>query len=287
MTKQSAEDRLRQAEAAMQDGSVRKAHRLLQPLLDGRHPDALFLHAHFSIEGEESDAEFDERRIHTLRTLVQQGHARACFAMARHYEIGDLVETDREYAAVLDWKAAQAGLSEAKVVHGLNLYYGSYGMPQDRQAGLRLIEGATKDCVEGAEETLRELRQAACRILPLDDVIGCYKHHPEFLGLAINDVNQRGAMDSTLLHIACRTGNLEHVSTLIDAGADINARGDLGNTPLHDAALCRQTSIIALLLILGADATLTNEFIQLPQEIARLGGDARVCEVFSKFASPL
>ena len=116
----------------------------------------------------------------------------------------------------------------------------------------------------------------------LQEVFEAYKLHPEFLGLNIEDVNQRGALDSTLLHIASRTGNLDHVKVLVDAGADVNVRGDLDNTPLHEAALCGQASAVDLLLSLGANVALKNEFEQTALDVATLGEKDAVCEMLRK-----
>lgn len=102
-------------------------------------------------------------------------------------------------------------------------------------------------------------------------VFEAYRLHPEFLGLSFDDLNQQGGLDSTLLHIAARTGHLEHVKVLAEAGADLDARGDLENTPLHDAALCGQAQAVELLLALGANAELKNEFGQTALDIAVLG----------------
>jgi ankyrin repeat protein len=110
-------------------------------------------------------------------------------------------------------------------------------------------------------------------------VFEAYKLHPEFLGLSFDDLNQRGALDSTLLHIASRTGHLEHVKVLLEAGADVNAKGDLDNTPLHDAALCGQAKAVELLLSLGANPALKNEFGQTALDVAVLGKKDGVCEV--------
>ena len=118
--------------------------------------------------------------------------------------------------------------------------------------------------------------------LSLQAIFDTYRLHPEFLGTNIEDVNQRGGFDSTLLHIASRTGNLEHVKALVEAGADINSRGDLANTPLHDAALCGQAHAVALLLSLGADYKLKNEFEQTALDVAQLGNKTEVCKVLNK-----
>ncbi|QRR08578.1 ankyrin repeat domain-containing protein [Burkholderia sp. MS455] len=64
-----------------------------------------------------------------------------------------------------------------------------------------------------------------------------YSTHPEFLGQELIDPDQRGAIDDTVLHVASRTGAIEDMKVLIDAGADVSIAGDLGNTPLHQAAM--------------------------------------------------
>lgn len=114
---------------------------------------------------------------------------------------------------------------------------------------------------------------------PIEVIFEVYKDHPEFLRIDLRDVNQKGALDSSLLHVAARTGRLDHVLELARAHAEIDAIGDLGNTPLHEAALCGKSEAAALLLDLGADASIRNEFGQTALEVARLGGKLDVCEV--------
>ncbi|NLA19046.1 hypothetical protein GPU89_21075 [Burkholderia cepacia] len=108
----------------------------------------------------------------------------------------------------------------------------------------------------------------------LQEVFDAYKRHPEFLGLNIEDVKQRGALDSTLLHIASRTGNLEYINVVVNAGADIKIRGDFDSMPLHEAA-----QAVELLLSIGAHTTLKNEFQQIPLDVAILSEKRAVCEL--------
>lgn len=62
------------------------------------------------------------------------------------------------------------------------------------------------------------------------DVIDCLLAH----GCNINYQNDDG---NTALHIACRTGNIDIIQRLIQAGADGMIRNnDPGNTPLHEAS---------------------------------------------------
>lgn len=115
----------------------------------------------------------------------------------------------------------------------------------------------------------------------LHAVFDAYKFHPEFLGIKIAGVNQRGALDSTLLHVAARKGILDHIRVLVEEGADINIKGDLYNTPLHDAALCGQNAAVELLILLGADAGLQNKFGQTALDIAKMGNHSEVFRTLS------
>ena len=94
----------------------------------------------------------------------------------------------------------------------------------------------------------------------LADIIKKYSRHPQFLGLNVTDVNQPGAVDDTLLHIAARKGELDDVKVLVACGAKVNAIGDMGGTPLHDAAAKGRVEVVAFLLASGADPNIKDEF---------------------------
>ncbi|HOL70854.1 MAG TPA: ankyrin repeat domain-containing protein, partial [Bryobacteraceae bacterium] len=55
------------------------------------------------------------------------------------------------------------------------------------------------------------------------------------------------------LHEAVKSGNIERVRALLDAGADVNGRDRLGGTPLHEAIWNGNAAIAALLIERGAD----------------------------------
>lgn len=116
-------------------------------------------------------------------------------------------------------------------------------------------------------------------MITLPDVYDAYRYHPEFLGLEIVDVSQRGALDGTLLHIAARMERLDHIRTLVAAGAALDAAGDLGNTPLHEAAMSGRARSVALLLALGANACISNDFGQTALRVAELGNHKEVVEI--------
>lgn len=103
-----------------------------------------------------------------------------------------------------------------------------------------------------------------------------YATHPEFLGLELTDPNQRGAVGDTVLHLAARTGAIEDMKVLIDAGADVNVAGDLGNTPLHQAAMMDQFDSVEFLLKCSARKHSKNEFGQTPLEVAELNENAKI-----------
>lgn len=116
----------------------------------------------------------------------------------------------------------------------------------------------------------------------LNAILEKYKNHPEFLGLDLNDPNQRGAVDDTVLHLASRTGAVDEMVVLIDAGADVNVVGDLGNTPLHQAVIMGQIESVKFLLRCGAKRQIKNEFDQTPLDVAKIGGNLEIINLLYK-----
>ena len=110
----------------------------------------------------------------------------------------------------------------------------------------------------------------------LSAVVDKYRNHPEFLGMEIEDVNQPGAVDDTILHIAARMGSVEDMRVLIDYGANVNAVGDLGYTPLHQAAMRGHVKAVRLLLKAGARRDIRNEFVETPADVARQASYAEI-----------
>lgn len=116
----------------------------------------------------------------------------------------------------------------------------------------------------------------------LQEIFQKYSSHPEFLGIEILDVNQPGAVDDTLLHIAARTGQLDEMKVLIAHGSCVNCIGDLGNTPLHQAAMGGKTDAVKLLLKSGANPQIKNEFDQTAAEVAQIGRHDDLARLLSK-----
>lgn len=110
----------------------------------------------------------------------------------------------------------------------------------------------------------------------LAQVLAKYRDHPDFLGLPIDNVNQRGSVDDAPLHIAARVGSISDVQELLDCGADVNLSGDLGNTPLHYAAMLGRVDIVDLLVKSGANIASLNEFGQNAVEVADVSNQREV-----------
>ena len=79
-----------------------------------------------------------------------------------------------------------------------------------------------------------------------------YQELPEYQGITLNSVNQRGGFKSTPLHIAIYRENPEEVAMLLRAKADPNAAGECGERPLHVAVNCANGKIVEQLLRAGA-----------------------------------
>ncbi len=113
----------------------------------------------------------------------------------------------------------------------------------------------------------------------LDVVLKKYAAHPEFIGIEIADVNQVGAVDNTVLHLAAGKGEVADITILVAGGADLNRKGDLGHTPLHFAALMGRVDAARELLRLGAKCDEMNEFQQSPLDVAKLGGRKEIAQL--------
>ena len=115
---------------------------------------------------------------------------------------------------------------------------------------------------------------------PASQVIQKYLNHVEFVGLDLQDINQPGAFDDTLLHISAFAGQTEDLVTLLECGAKINLRGDLGNTALHFSVLGRQAACMCILIEKGADVSIQNEFGETAIDIAKILGYSELDELF-------
>lgn len=72
------------------------------------------------------------------------------------------------------------------------------------------------------------------------------------------------------------------MNLLAASGAQINVRGDLGDTPLHLAAMRGRVRGAARLLELGADPELRNEFGETALDAARNGTHLEVARLLTR-----
>ena len=66
----------------------------------------------------------------------------------------------------------------------------------------------------------------------LIDIFKQCEETASWLGIEINDVNQKNHLGDTPLHTVCSWGELDHVKVLIASGANVNSKGDGDYTPL-------------------------------------------------------
>jgi len=94
--------------------------------------------------------------------------------------------------------------------------------------------------------------------------------------------------DEPVLHHAVRSGNIELVQIVIDAGAEVTGVNDLRETPLHLAAASdKDLEIVRLLIRYGADLTAKRIFDETPLAVAQNYGADSVAAELIKAGAPL
>ncbi|WP_350446293.1 hypothetical protein ABS648_17215 [Pseudomonas solani] len=148
------ESAMREAERLLNAGELRRARSLLAPYIRRRVPAALFLSSLFSDPGEGAEA-FECRHIELLSEAAELGHAPAMNMLAQYLEVGDMLEQDGDRAGGVFARAAGLGHPEAKLFHGLNLFYGSNGVGMDKEKAVRLLQEAEAEGVVDDRTSLR------------------------------------------------------------------------------------------------------------------------------------
>lgn len=118
--------------------------------------------------------------------------------------------------------------------------------------------------------------------LSAKDVLQRYMNEnlPEFVGLDLIDVNQKGKFGNTPLDTAAVRGSLEEVQALLEGGADPNIPCEKGATPLHDAVGQGHIEVVRLLLKSGASPDIRSEFGGTPMEWATRRGLKEIAALF-------
>ncbi|MEQ1920218.1 MAG: ankyrin repeat domain-containing protein [Elusimicrobiota bacterium] len=105
---------------------------------------------------------------------------------------------------------------------------------------------------------------------------------PEFVGISLNDVNQKGGFGNAPLNIAATRGDVEEVEALLDGGADINVRGEQQCTPLHDAVGQGHAAVVQLLLRRGASTSLRDDSGFSAKDVAIRRGHKAIAALFDE-----
>jgi ankyrin repeat protein len=92
---------------------------------------------------------------------------------------------------------------------------------------------------------------------------------PEFVGLALTDVNQQGNFGDCPLHVASVRGSVEEVEALLAGGAGVNAIGECGYRPIHSALIGQNPKVVELLIWAGADLDVANDFLDTARTSAK------------------
>lgn len=118
--------------------------------------------------------------------------------------------------------------------------------------------------------------------LSAKDVLQRYmdENLPDYVGLDLVDVNQKGKFGNTPLDTAAVRGNLEEVQALLEGGADPNIPCEKGATPLHDAVGQGHIEVVRLLLKSGASPNIRSDFGGTPLEWATRRGLKEIASLF-------
>lgn len=138
------------ARGLVEMGNYIDALKLLHPLIERKEPAALFLYSTFSVDENESDDAFERRSIDCLKAAAEAGYAPACYSLGACLEVGDMIDKNPILAASFFKQAADSGYAKAKFRHGLNLYYGSNGIVEDKISAISLIHQARNENVQEA-----------------------------------------------------------------------------------------------------------------------------------------
>lgn len=148
---------LQKAREKIEAGACRAAYKILAPLIVAKCPEALYLYSTFRLIRKETDEDFEKRSLGILTEAANLGSPEAQYRLGAYYDVGDVVDKDREKAAQLFKLAAEGGHSKAKAFHGLDLFYGLNGISQDKASGMGFLRQAVDEHVDGAEYELQRM----------------------------------------------------------------------------------------------------------------------------------
>jgi TPR repeat protein len=148
---------------------MKQAHQLLVPLVAAGVPEALYLHACYTLflEGLDDKA-FEERHVALIWEAAHDGDKRAQFALGQMYEPESEMEADAAASAHWFEMSAMQGYPYAQWVHGLNHWTG-HGRPRDEALGLDFIRRAAEGRFKGAIQFVADAYVAGTHGYPKDE----------------------------------------------------------------------------------------------------------------------
>lgn len=148
------------AKSLYDSGAVNELYALIKPQIEKEDPYALYFYSTFSFpEWNESEQEFDKRNVDCLTKAADGGVVEAMYRLSSYYLLGDMVEKDESRGEKYLSDAVEQGYGPAKLSYGLYLFYGAYGISENREQGSLLIQQAAEQNVEGAEEALQDISE--------------------------------------------------------------------------------------------------------------------------------
>lgn len=148
---------------------MKQAHQLLVSLVTAGVPEALYLHACYTLflDGLD-DSAFEERHAALIWEAAHAGGKRAQFALGQMYEPHKELPADAVASAYWFEKSALQGYPYAQWVHGLNLLNGS-GVERREALALDFIQRAAEGGFEGAIQFVGGAYAAGTHGYPKDE----------------------------------------------------------------------------------------------------------------------
>lgn len=102
-------------------------------------------------EDKKSDEELDIARVQYLKKYADLKVPDAMYHLGIHYWNGEGVEQDEHETGRLWAKSASLGHGITILAHGINMFYGRFGVRKDQKNGLKLMKQAFDADIECSE----------------------------------------------------------------------------------------------------------------------------------------
>jgi TPR repeat protein len=127
--------------------------------LEKDDPYVLYFCSSFSLsEWDESNEDYDNRYVDYLTKAAEGNVAEAMCRLSSLYFTGEIVAVNIEIGKGYLDRAMELNLGLAKLLVGVNAYYGSNCYPKDIEKAVELVSEAARDNVEDAFEVLEKIK---------------------------------------------------------------------------------------------------------------------------------